>query len=85
VRGSSEEKIRFVKFFYLKFFAKINHNRFATSLIFSWLKALFKFSPVGGDTNRGGPPWAVSPPTTISTAKRQFEMHQSLNGYDLSK
>ncbi|HEV8083910.1 MAG TPA: hypothetical protein VGP55_11940 [Chitinophagaceae bacterium] len=35
----------------------------------------FKLSPVGGDTNRGWPSWAVSPPPTRSTAKRQFEMH----------
>lgn len=28
----------------------------------------FKLSPVGGDINRGGPPWAVSPPPTPSKA-----------------
>ena len=35
----------------------------------------FKLSPVGGDTNRGNPAWAVSPPPTSSTAKEQFEIH----------
>ncbi|HVZ98609.1 MAG TPA: uroporphyrinogen-III C-methyltransferase [Chitinophagaceae bacterium] len=31
-------------------------------------RVYFKLSPVGEDTNRGGPPWAVSPPPTSSTA-----------------
>jgi hypothetical protein len=35
----------------------------------------FKFSPVGGDINRSGPPWALSPLPTSSTAMRKFEMH----------
>jgi hypothetical protein len=35
----------------------------------------FKLSPVGGDTNRGSAPWAVSPPPTIRWMMRQFEMH----------
>ncbi|HEY5391610.1 MAG TPA: hypothetical protein VIJ57_05820, partial [Hanamia sp.] len=34
-----------------------------------------KLSPVGGDTNRSVPPWAASPPPTLSTAKRQFGIH----------
>ena len=32
----------------------------------------FKLSPVGEDTNRGGLPWAVSPPPTRSKAMRQL-------------
>jgi len=31
-----------------------------------------KLSPVGGDTNRGSLPWAVSTPPTIGPAIRQF-------------
>ncbi|MDQ6904603.1 MAG: hypothetical protein M3139_16545 [Bacteroidota bacterium] len=33
----------------------------------------FQLLPVDGDTNRGGPPWAVSPPPIGSKALRQFE------------
>lgn len=36
-------------------------------------KVHFKLSPVGGDTNQGSSPWAVSPPPT-SPAMRKFEM-----------
>ncbi len=35
----------------------------------------YRMSPVGEDTNRGGPPWAVSPPPPFITALRNFEMH----------
>jgi 16S rRNA (cytosine967-C5)-methyltransferase len=34
----------------------------------------FKLSPVGGDTNRGGPPWAVSSPPTVTKTMWQSEM-----------
>ena len=35
----------------------------------------FKMSRVGGDTNPGDPPWAVSPPPTFNAAMGHFEMH----------
>jgi hypothetical protein len=35
----------------------------------------FKLSLAGGDTSQGKQPWSVSPPTTASKQKRQFEMH----------
>ena len=40
----------------------------------------FKSSPVRADTNRGGAPWAVSSPPSISQAMRQFEMHPRNGG-----
>ncbi|HET7115941.1 MAG TPA: glycosyltransferase [Hanamia sp.] len=42
-------------------------------------RAHFKLSAVGGDTNRSGQPWVVSPPPTSSKAIRQFEIHSRNN------
>jgi hypothetical protein len=39
----------------------------------------FKLSPVGEDTNRGCPPWAVSSLPTSSPAMRKFEMKKPIS------
>ncbi|MGN6541538.1 MAG: hypothetical protein ACTHKY_12090 [Ginsengibacter sp.] len=35
----------------------------------------FKRSPVGGDTNPGSGPWAVSAPATYHVLVRHFALH----------
>ena len=38
-----------------------------------------KLSPVGEDTNRGGSPWAASPPRAVSLVMLQIGLHHIIS------
>src|SRR6185437_2044420 len=58
-----------------------------TNLFTDMKKVHFKFSSVGGDTNRGSAPWSRSltgsPPPTVSLPMRQFEISLVKKGANL--